>query len=548
MDKEVNLMEKEFFKTLQALICKESPVLIVSVSAGIDSMTLLNLAIKFKAKAASHDFSQLFCPDIRVCHCRHGLRDSESQADFEFVRQTALNAGLEFFDLDCVIEPGPSVQTRAREKRFASFAALHQRVCKKENIPFDHVYILLGHNQDDQCETVLFRLFRGTGPGGLTGITQKRDIFIRPLLNISRKAIKEYALKEKIDWRDDSSNNSVKYSRNKLRHIIIPKIEKTVGNEIKAHICNISNELMSWKIIVESLFRKLLKDVLILSDKHNSMVIGLQPFGSYIRENYNNYIDAKGFLISFFSWIISSTGLIPQKNKLKDMARFILRSIGFSTESDCPAVGAYLLIGESPEKGEYILRLQHHSFYFGPSGDHPYTSCGIDTKYINGIDLFENTRFESVSIDGLSDVKINFNVGYLEITKYENTLDFEKNLKSESCCSFFSMPADIEKNHKELKLRTWMPGDVCQSYKIQDGIYFPAGTKKLKKRFNKTGLDPVVKAFLPLLVIKGIVYWFPGCFTGPDKQSFSVLKIRFNFDQTFYYLIKWTPERLFYEI
>jgi tRNA(Ile)-lysidine synthase len=194
--------------------------IVIAASGGVDSTVLLH------ALSSLADSWQL---QLAVGHIDHGLRGSESDGDRRAVEELADRLGLR-----CLVEavdPGslrtgrsnrerPTLQEAARELRYAALERM-SRACGAR-------HIATAHNLDDQAETVLMRLFRGTGPSGLGGIPERsRDgRVVRPLLSVSRAEIEAFALERGIVWREDSSNASDGYTRNRLRRHWIPELAR----------------------------------------------------------------------------------------------------------------------------------------------------------------------------------------------------------------------------------------------------------------------------------------------------------------------------------
>lgn len=180
--------------------------LLLATSGGIDSMVM------------THLFQQLNY-EIALAHCNFQLRGLESFADQKFLQDYAITHNISIFitqfDTEAFAKDYKlSTQVAARELRYNWFYEL------LEIHKFD--YILTAHHADDNLETFFINLSRGTGLEGLTGIPAQNEQIIRPLLNFGREEILEYANKHSIVWREDSSNASDKYLRNKIRHDLIP--------------------------------------------------------------------------------------------------------------------------------------------------------------------------------------------------------------------------------------------------------------------------------------------------------------------------------------
>ena len=184
--------------------------ILLTVSGGVDSMVMLSL---FTRSGYT----------VGVAHCNFQLRGTESDEDEELVRQEAARCGVPCynrrFDTAGEMErTGESMEMAARRLRYAWFDALSREE--------GYTVIAIAHHADDSIETFFINLLRGTGLRGLTGISTQVGKIIRPLMFASRKEILEYAVQNRIPFREDSSNRSTKYLRNKIRLGLIPRIRE----------------------------------------------------------------------------------------------------------------------------------------------------------------------------------------------------------------------------------------------------------------------------------------------------------------------------------
>ncbi|HEY8930113.1 MAG TPA: tRNA lysidine(34) synthetase TilS [Mucilaginibacter sp.] len=184
--------------------------ILAAVSGGMDSVILIHLL-----KAAGYDFG--------IAHCNFQLRGTESDGDEQFCRELAQQLGVPFhvtrFDtLQYASGNKVSTQMAARTLRYQWF----------EQVRHQHQYdiIALAHHQNDAIETILLNLTRGTGIAGLHGILPKNSLLVRPLLFLGRDEINTLVGELQIPYREDSSNSSAKYARNKIRLEVIPKLKE----------------------------------------------------------------------------------------------------------------------------------------------------------------------------------------------------------------------------------------------------------------------------------------------------------------------------------
>ena len=209
--------------------------ILLACSSGIDSMVMTHLCQKLNL-------------NITLAHCNFCLRGHESNLDEAFVvdyasKQDILVFSKQFDTQSFVDNSKYSIQMAARELRYNWFQSLseqHQFSC-----------VLTAHHADDNLETFLINLSRGSGLDGLVGIPEKNGIFLRPLLPFSRDQILQYAQKHQIEWREDSSNVSLKYQRNQLRHKLVTVLKEIYPNILES-LTKTQSHLEASKELLES--------------------------------------------------------------------------------------------------------------------------------------------------------------------------------------------------------------------------------------------------------------------------------------------------------
>ncbi|HEY6305730.1 MAG TPA: tRNA lysidine(34) synthetase TilS [Candidatus Angelobacter sp.] len=225
----------------------------VAVSGGADSVALLRVLLGLRQELGIV---------ISVAHFHHGIRGAEADADQQFVRELAERYGLELHsgaaDVPThALEQKSSLETAARELRHRWFAALldEDRAGK----------IATAHTLDDQAETVLMRLLRGTGSRGLAAIypEQKEKRLVRPLLGVTRPEIEAYLTTIRQPWREDSSNRDLSHTRNRVRHELLPFLERDFNPAIRHTLADFAEvaraETEYWNAEASSMFARLLR-------------------------------------------------------------------------------------------------------------------------------------------------------------------------------------------------------------------------------------------------------------------------------------------------
>lgn len=219
---------------------KISGRILAAFSGGYDSMCLLHILHKLNK-------------DVIAIHLNHNWRGEESLQEAEVCKNFAKQLGIEFY-YETLPDNTPKTETAAREARYKFF----EKCAKKYGTKF----VLTAHNKDDNAETVLYRIIKGTGVSGLKGIAEHRGIYYRPLLKISREDIETYCCENELFPNSDSSNSNIKYKRNYLRHKIIPLMEE-INPNVKDAINSLSELAIEQELILKN---KLSADILNVSE------------------------------------------------------------------------------------------------------------------------------------------------------------------------------------------------------------------------------------------------------------------------------------------
>jgi tRNA(Ile)-lysidine synthase len=238
-----NIRERRLFR--------DGEHIFVAVSGGVDSIVLLHLLCRL---APAHRWR------LTVTHFNHKLRGREGDSDERFVRSVAKKLNLAFSTDRADVKAhagktGQSIEMSARELRHGFFA----RTARAKKIKT----IALAHNADDQVELFFLRLLRGTSVDGLSGMkwrsTSPRDVRIqlaRPLLDATRKQIENFARENKLRWREDTSNKSVDFLRNRVRHELIPLLERNYQPAVRKNISRLMQLLAAEGEVLNALAGK----------------------------------------------------------------------------------------------------------------------------------------------------------------------------------------------------------------------------------------------------------------------------------------------------
>ena len=230
---------------------EEGDTIIAGVSGGADSVCLFYVLKEYCRKKRA---------EIQVVHVDHGIREDAAH-DAEYVRKLCEEAGVVFHlykkDIPALASRwGIGSEEAGRRVRYEAFEEIRSAFGEKGKIA-------VAHNRNDQAETTLFHLLRGSGLTGLSGILPVRDNIIRPLLCVERIEIETFLTENEVKWCIDFTNGENTYTRNKLRNVVFPYVEKEICAQSVEHIANAAGELAQVRDYLEEMTAKAEKQVLI---------------------------------------------------------------------------------------------------------------------------------------------------------------------------------------------------------------------------------------------------------------------------------------------
>ncbi len=265
----MQLLEKKVLNTIKKNeLIKDGDNIVVGVSGGPDSITLLNILNNLKNELNIQ---------IYVAHVNHMIRE-EANTETEYVKEFCSNLGIDCFikkvDVSKIaVEQKKSTELVGREIRYQFF----EEICAKVN----GNKIATAHNANDNAETVLMNIIRGSGTAGLKGIEKIRDEkFIRPIIDCTRDEIESYCRENRLNPKYDKTNLENIYTRNKIRNLLIPFIQKEFNPSIVESLNRLADisqkQEQFFNIIVENEFNKL--QIIGDNSYQNTIILNLKEF------------------------------------------------------------------------------------------------------------------------------------------------------------------------------------------------------------------------------------------------------------------------------
>ena len=441
-------------------LISEGDKIVVGVSGGADSVCLL------------HSLSELYRQkpvELLVVHIHHGIRGEEADRDEAFVQNLSEKLGLLFFSYHYDIpriarEEGMSEEEAGRELRYRSFLEICNTYgCNK---------IAIAHNRNDNAETVLFHLFRGSGIRGLGGIASSREAgqgegritIIRPLLFALREEIENYLRQNKLEFCNDASNLSECYSRNKLRNNILTYITKEINAGAVTHISEAAEELKEASDFIDKQLAARFEELVIV---HEADGVPLFEFDAEAM-NQEDIVIKKGILMKILETLTGSRKDISRIHVLK-LLELIDKQVG--KQINLP----YHIMAK---RSYHTIQIFRQEVEFSRQQGTP--------------EQFETVKLEIPgSVLAVSEA-IRVETGILPNKK---GLSFPKN----SCTKWF----DYDKIENALELRTRKEGDYLQINSL-------GGRKKLKDYFIDQKLPKEQRDTVLLIADGSHIMWILG--------------------------------------
>jgi len=228
--------------------CPDEPI-VIAVSGGCDSVTLLHVAVAGASTTGN----------IHVVHVNHHLRGIASDDDERLVVATCDTLGVACHVASRPIDPtSAGIEASAREARYDVLVDVAREV--------GAATVMTAHTADDQAETILMNLGRGSGLEGMRGMPESREVadgimLRRPFLGIPRSVVRDAAVALGLQWREDASNNDLRYTRNRIRHEIIPVMQAIFGADVVGRMAHAAAVIADAGTIVESEVRRIITEI-----------------------------------------------------------------------------------------------------------------------------------------------------------------------------------------------------------------------------------------------------------------------------------------------
>jgi tRNA(Ile)-lysidine synthase len=464
-------MVKKIIDTINTYnLIEKGDNIVVGLSGGPDSVCLLHIL---------YSLSGRFNTGIIAVHINHMLRGEESEGDERYVRElcSKLNVPLYVFrhDIKAVsVKKGISIEEAGREIRYSRFNHIAEKVGTAK--------IAVAHNRNDQAETVLFNLIRGTGLNGLKGMEYKSGRVIRPLLDIGRKDIEAYCRENSLSPRIDSTNMESVYTRNKIRLDLIPYIDKLFNSNIIESISRMS---------------------LLIRDDYDYLEECVSKFYEQCTTKFQDnavWLNLKEFLKVHpaLQKRLIRRAIKQVKGNLKDVESIHLES-------------AQALCKDGKTGSQIHL----------PDNIRVLKSYETVKIFVYDNNIFQPVFDLSLKMPGITDIEALQASIKVSLKKRPLIIEDYRNMRYNSLVQFF----DYDNLGSELRVRNRRNGDRFKPYRSR-------GTKKLKEYFIDNKIPRGIRNTIPLIAKGNEIVWVIG-YRISDKfkvteNTKSILRVEYN--------------------
>ena len=441
---------------------------VCGVSGGADSISLLTVLSKYR---------NYLGVNIHVVHINHMIRGEAADADQGYVEKMCDLYGVDCssYNIDVqtmASEQGLTVEEAGRLARYGAFDDIKKKHAQEGCV------IAVAHNRNDVAETVLFNMARGTGMGGVKGIAPVKDGIVRPLLSCDRAEIEDYLRRHGISFCTDATNDEDDYTRNKIRHRIIP-VMREINDQAVEHICSMAEMAADYERLVSGLTEKFLQS--------QGIDISVETCGWTGTSNEGR------------SYSVDRDSLFGQDKLVQELA--VRRLIGM-------VCGGLKDIGRSHV--QEVMKLYNADTGAGidlPGGGRAFVRYGdivfsAHNKNDNNSQLDDAS---AVDIDIASDGVYELNSGRLLVKIYDRPelLDLSK----KECTKYL----DYDKIKKCLQLRTMKSGDYIV-------VNSEGARKKLNRLFTDAKIPADTRRDVPLVTSGSEVVWAVGLRIGENYK------------------------------
>lgn len=460
----MNFLEQVKNDILAQNLLKPGAKVIIGVSGGADSVCLLKVLSDLKNELKI---------ELLVVHINHGLRGYEANNDQKYVEKLCqdwlIPLKIYFVDIKkLATKLGISEEEAGRIARYKIFANVLKMISGD--------YIAVAHNREDQAETVMMNILRGSGIDGLCGMPVKRGEIIRPLLNVSRADIEKYLEENKIFYCTDSTNKGVEYTRNRIRNELFPKIEELFDVNPANQLIRLSKLIEDDRDFLENEARKSYYEILLSdSDSLELSLPGLVSLSNAIRKR-----------IIRIAWERIS-------NSRKNIEAIHVDQIITLCQNNRTGKVVHLPKG-------FSVSISYDRLIFAKGGKKNSKSYSYPVKR-EGLTVVEeaNGALESCVLSKEE---------YLEKNQNEN--------KENSLIQFF----DLDKLKNGVEIRSRKEGDRIRPYTTTVGVKgFTVGDKKLKDYFIDKKIPRQQRDKIPLIASGNRVVWIVGMRTSEEFRA-----------------------------